>query len=125
MLGEMDVHVTIPVKDVAVAQEFYEQKLGLKKVTEYPGGVLYSSGTSHIYVYESRNAGTNQGTTASWKTDNPEEAVDELKGKGITFEHYPDMPGVMLQGDIHVMGEMKAAWFKDPDGNILCIGNSM
>ena len=38
------------------------------------------------------------------------------------FEHY-DMPGVEHQGDVHVMGEMQAAWFKDPDGNTLCVGN--
>jgi hypothetical protein len=41
-----------------------------------------------------------------------------LKSKGVTFEHY-DMPGLSLEGDIHVGQGMKVAWFKDPDGNIL------
>jgi hypothetical protein len=38
----------------------------------------------------------------------------------MTFEHY-DTPGVTRDGDIHVAGDMKVAWFKDPDGNILNI----
>jgi hypothetical protein len=49
---------------------------------------------------------------------NIEEAVRELKSKGVTFEHY-DMPGMRLEEDIHVSPGMKVAWFKDPDGNIL------
>jgi hypothetical protein len=48
--------------------------------------------------------------------------VQQLKAKGITFEHY-DMPGVTREGDIHVAGDMKVAWFKDPDGNILNIAS--
>jgi hypothetical protein len=46
--------------------------------------------------------------------------VRALKAKGVTFEHY-DMPGMKLEGDIHIGGDMKIAWFKDPDGNILSI----
>ena len=45
-----------------------------------------------------------------------------LRAKGVTFEHY-DMPGLKLEGDIHVAGPTKVAWFKDPDGNILNIIN--
>ena len=43
--------------------------------------------------------------------------MQALKAKGVTFEHY-DMPGMTREGDVHVGGKMKAAWFKDPDGNI-------
>ena len=42
-----------------------------------------------------------------------------MKAKGVKFEHY--MPGLKLQGDVHIGGDMKVAWFKDPDGNILNI----
>lgn len=41
-----------------------------------------------------------------------------LHDKGVSFEHYSDMPEATIKGDVHVMGDMKAAWFKDPDGNI-------
>jgi hypothetical protein len=41
----------------------------------------------------------------------------------VKFEHY-DMPNTKLAGDIRVMGDMKVAWFKDPDGNIHSLVNS-
>ena len=47
--------------------------------------------------------------------------VRELKAKGVAFEHYDNLPGLTVQGDVHVGGDMKVAWFKDPDGNILSI----
>jgi hypothetical protein len=51
-----------------------------------------------------------------------EGVVSALKAKGVRFEHY-DMPNVVLTGDVHVFGDMKVAWFKDPDGNILNVIN--
>ena len=52
------------------------------------------------------------------------ENIKTLKDKGVKFEHY-DMPDVKMEGDVHVMGKLKAAWFKDPDGNILNLVNGM
>jgi len=52
--------------------------------------------------------------------DELETVVQTLKKAGVAFEHY-DMPGMTLKGDVHVAGKMKAAWFKDPDGNIHAI----
>jgi len=50
--------------------------------------------------------------------------VHELKDKGVKFEIY-DMPNATLDGDIHIIGDLKTAWFKDPDGNILNVVNKM
>jgi hypothetical protein len=52
--------------------------------------------------------------------DEVDQIARELKSKGVAFEHY-DMPGLKLEGDVHVGHGMKVAWFKDPDGNILNI----
>ena len=62
-------------------------------------------------------------TVAIWEADDPYRyaEVRDLKGKGVMFEHY-DMPGLEREGDVHVGGDMKIAWFKDPDGNILNVG---
>jgi hypothetical protein len=49
-----------------------------------------------------------------------DELVRTLKGRGVTFEHY-ELPNLTLQGDLHVAGPMKVAWFKDPDGNIFSL----
>ncbi len=125
MVGSANVHAVLAVKDIEAAKKFYSETLGLKQLDQNPGGVLYGSGSNKVFVYQSEYAGTNQATAASWEIDNVEETVSELTGKGVKFEHYDNLPGVKLEGDIHVMGSMKAAWFKDPDGNVLCIGNAM
>jgi hypothetical protein len=74
-------------------------------------------------VYQSKFAGTNKATAATWLVGGElESIVKELKGKGIAFEHY-DMPNTRLEGDIHVSGRTKVAWFRDLDGNILSLVN--
>ena len=70
--------------------------------------------------YRSDYAGTNRADAVSWPVDNINKEVEALKGKGVTFEHY-DIPGLKVQGDIHVGDGIKMAWFKGPDGNILHI----
>src|SRR5205809_210314 len=123
MLGESDVVVSIAVKDMAAATQFYAGTLGLTKDMESPGGTFFKSGKSGVFVYPSQYAGSNQATYASWTVADVEAAVKELKDKGVSFEQYDDLPGAQREGDIHVMGELKSAWFKDPDGNILNIVN--
>ena len=49
-----------------------------------------------------------------------ETEVEALKARGVTFEHY-DLPELTREGDLYVGGDMKVAWFKDPDGNILSL----
>jgi len=122
MLGEGNVFATIAVKDINAGKKFYGETLGLKQTDENPGGVTYQSGAGKLFVYESQTAGTGQATCASWEVSDVKAAVADLNGKGISFEHY-DFPGGTLEGDIHVMGAIKAAWFKDPDGNILNVSN--
>jgi len=125
MLGDSDVAAAIAVKDMAVASKFYEETLGLHKGEESPGGTVFKSGSTTVFVYPSSYAGTNKATYAGWTVTDVEATIEDLKAKGVQFEHYDDMPGVERQGEIHVMGELKAAWFKDPDGNILSITNQM
>jgi len=121
MLGEKNAAATIPVKDIEVAKSFYNDTLGLKADEPTEEGVLiYKSGDSKVLVYESEFAGTNQATAATWEVGDIEREVKVLRDKGVAFEHY-NMPGMSLQGDLHVAANSKAAWFKDPDGNILAI----
>ncbi len=122
MLGDKKVFATIAVNDINNAKNFYGETLGLRQVDENPGGVGYESGGGRLFVYQSPTAGKGEATCAAWNVDNIEEEVEDLKSKGITFEHY-DLPGGTREGDIHSYGSMKAAWFKDPDGNILSLGS--
>jgi catechol 2,3-dioxygenase-like lactoylglutathione lyase family enzyme len=124
MLGNKDAAATIGVKNLETAKRFYEGTVGLKPAgIEEPGAVLYKSGSSTVLVYESQYAGTNKATAATWTVGNEiDGVVQALKGKGVSFEHY-DLPDTKRNGDVHVSGNTRVAWFKDPDGNILAIVN--
>jgi catechol 2,3-dioxygenase-like lactoylglutathione lyase family enzyme len=124
MLGDANVQPMLPVKDLEVAKRFYEEKLELRSVGGAPGAaIVYRSGGGTLCVYRSEFAGTNKGTAALWEVSDVEGTVEELKAKGVTFEHYGDLPGLTLEGDVHRAGDFRVAWFKDPDGNILSIQN--
>jgi len=124
MLADKDAMATIAVKNLAAARKFYQQKLGFSPVgAEETGVVTLRSGNSTIVVYESQLAGTNKATSATWGVGNEMDSiVRSLAKAGVPFEHY-DIPGLKREGDVHVAGDFKAAWFKDPDGNILHINN--
>ena len=122
MLKDSNATATIAVKDIDAAKRFYESVLGLTPLpaTE-PGVAPFRTGATSILVYESQFAGTNRATAATWMVeDDLEGVVRALKTKGVTFEHY-DFPGMTREGDLHVAGKSRAAWFKDPDGNILAL----
>ena len=119
MLGGKDAAATLAVSDLQRARDFYENTLGLTPALEPPGAILYKSGNSVVLVYPSEHAGTNQATAAAWAVgDDFDAIVQDLRSKGVTFEHY-NLPDTTLDGDVHVMGDTKGVWFKDPDGNIL------
>ena len=122
MLGDKPAAATVAVKNLAGARKFYEGTLGLRVAdTEGDQVVAYRSGSSTVLVYESQYAGTNKATAVTWTVGPDVEGVARaLKAKGVRFEHY-DLPGLKLEGDVHVGEGMKVAWFKDPDGNILSI----
>ena len=121
MLADKDAVATVAVKDLKAAKKFYGDTLGLKLTPVPEPEVLnYKSGNSTVLVYKSQFAGSNKATSVTWIVDDVESTVNELKAKGVSFEHY-DFPGMTRKGDVHIAGKSKAAWFKDPDGNILAI----
>ena len=120
MLNSKNALATIAVKSVDAARRFYGDVLGLTiEETPEQGVIGVKSGETSIMVYESEFAGTNKATAATWIVGKDLDAiVDTLKARGVTFEHY-DFPGTTRNGDIHEAGNVRVAWFKDPDGNIL------
>jgi catechol 2,3-dioxygenase-like lactoylglutathione lyase family enzyme len=120
-LGNADAIATCAVKNIDTARRFYEGILGLVPLPSEESGVLaYRSGKSSLLVYQSEYAGTNQATAVTWAVRDLEAVVEALKAKGVRFEHY-DLPDPTRTGDVHGSGKTKAAWFKDPDGNILAV----
>ena len=119
MLGDKTATATLGVRNLDAARRFYESQLGLKPLPEQePGALVYRTGSSTIFVYESQYAGTNKATAVTWDVGKDVDGVVKaLKAKGVTFEKY-DLPGTTREGDVHVAGRRRLAWFKDPDGNI-------
>jgi catechol 2,3-dioxygenase-like lactoylglutathione lyase family enzyme len=121
MLADKDAVATVAVKDLKAAKKFYGDTLGLKPTPVPEPEVLnYKSRNSTVLVYKSQFAGSNKATSVTWIVDDVEGTVKDLKAKGVSFEHY-DFPGMTRKGDVHIAGKSKAAWFKDPDGNILAV----
>jgi catechol 2,3-dioxygenase-like lactoylglutathione lyase family enzyme len=123
MLDQATVTANIPAADLGRARTFYADKLGLEPAHEVEGiMLLYRTGAGSVFsVYQTEYAGQAGHTIAQWHVDDVDAAVRDLRGRGVTFEHY-DLPGVEWEGDVASMGGMgKAAWFKDSEDNVLCI----
>ena len=123
-LSESKVGATLAVSDLQRARSFYEEKLGLTVQVDMggdggEGAVVYGAGgDTTVFVYTSQYAGTNQATSVTWPVGAAcRELVKTLAARGVVFERY-DMPGLTVEGDLHVAGDVVLAWFKDPDGNI-------
>jgi predicted enzyme related to lactoylglutathione lyase len=124
MLQEQLMYAYIPARDVARARKFYEGKLGLKG-TEFADGVYYkfAGGTACFLYPAGDSAGTSRASQAFWQVQDIEREVAQLRERGVVFEHYSgdDIPEMTMQGDIAVGGGVKAAWFKDTEGNIMAL----
>ena len=121
MLQDALMYSYIPAKDIARARQFYEGKLGFKPSREIGGGVTYiCAGGTACFLYPTPNAGTSSASQAFWEVADIEREVADLQSRGVTFEEY-DMPGKAAGSPIYAAGGAKAAWFKDPEGNIMAV----
>lgn len=124
-LSEHKVGATIAVSDMDQAKGFYEGKLGLSPgPMSEDAGVVYEcgEGTSLLVYLSPEHAGKATATLATWEVDDIEATVDELSGKGVTFETYEGIEGADERG-IHPAGPGgRIAWCKDPEGNTIAIG---
>jgi predicted enzyme related to lactoylglutathione lyase len=122
MLQSFPMYAYIPVKDVARARRFYEQKVGLKPKQEVADGVVYEfAERTACFLYPTSNAGTSRASQAYWQVGDIEREVAELKARGVEFEDYDVPNGEKSASGVVTAGGAKAAWFKDSEGNIMAI----
>ena len=118
MLSQSSLSTAAPIANIERTRKFYGETLGLKEVHADEVGILFEAGNSTtIYLY-TRQPTKADHTIASFSVEDIEAEVANLKSKGVIFEEY-DMPGMKTENGIATWGPDKAAWFKDPDGNIL------
>lgn len=118
MLTKLEIHAALPVQDLDRAKKFYAEKLGFTPISETPAGVDYQCKNSWFSLYPSQGGSTGEFTQAGWRTDNIEGKVAELKSRGVIFEEY-DLPKFKTVNSIVTIGPIRAAYFKDSEGNLL------
>jgi catechol 2,3-dioxygenase-like lactoylglutathione lyase family enzyme len=122
MLSKSRVTASLPFDGLKAAREFYTKKLGLKLLS---GSVsdgyleLAAGKGSTIQVFESNSRKSND-TAATFEVANLAREMAALRKKRVVFEEY-DLPGIKTVRGVASMGNHRAAWFKDPGGNILCL----
>jgi predicted enzyme related to lactoylglutathione lyase len=123
-LANAPVVANMPAVDVDRAKAFYTEKLGLKSLeVPVPDALMFEAGDgTKLFLYKTA-ATKAEHTAASFKVDDVEAVVKELKDKGVEFESYDMDPIKTDEDNISRMGELMAAWFKDSEGNILCVAN--
>lgn len=124
MLHDSRVEANIPAGDLQRARDFYADKLGLTPTAEYDGVWLQyaTTGGTTFNIGQTEYAGKAGHTIAQWHVHDIEAEVRDLKAKGVVFEVYQDMPRVEWKDEVASIPDMgKAAWFKDSEGNIMCL----
>jgi len=119
MLSGCRVHTTLPTADVARLRTWYEDVLGFAPLAIRPNAVLYETTPGSVFAI-SRGSVLSSGshTQMAFTVDDVDAAVADLKARGVVFEEY-DAPRTV--GGIATIGPGRAAWFKDPDGNLLAV----
>jgi len=121
MLANAPLTTILPVLDLARARAFYEQKLGLRGGRSKPGGKYeYPVGNGALALFQRGSATKADHTAVSFAVRDINAAIRELESRGVTFHDY-DLPGLKTVEHVCVLGSEKAAWFSDPEGNILCL----
>lgn len=124
MLRNKASSAIVAVRDIERARRFYSDTLGLELHEGMEGVLVYRTGTTHLVVYPSEEAGTNRANAVVWDCGADIEAITaNLRDKGVAFERY-EMDGVTYADGIHDANGFKMVWFKDPDGNILHLNSA-
>lgn len=126
MLDKSEAYSGFAVKDLDKAREFYGETLGLNvKVLDEENGLaqLEHPGGKVTLVYAKPDLEPGNYTILNFNVEDIDAAVDELSGKGVSFERYDDFEqdekGI-FRGIEQKQGP-NIAWFKDPSGHILSV----
>jgi catechol 2,3-dioxygenase-like lactoylglutathione lyase family enzyme len=104
---------TVAVSDLEAGGAFFGERLGLDLLETTPFALRFACGDSQISV---RRGQPNVGQTVGhFEVDDLDAVMAELASRGVTFEAYETPKTV---NGVAQIGSARAAWFKDPDGNV-------
>ena len=120
-----EIHTVLPAADLQRARTFYHDMLELDPDEMHDGMLMYHQDKGSAFeIYETSNAGTAKNTQMVWVTDDLDAEMARLRERGVIFEDY-DIPGMKTENGVAMMGDSKAAWFRDTEGNFLCISQAL
>jgi catechol 2,3-dioxygenase-like lactoylglutathione lyase family enzyme len=123
MLSDGQAAATLAVSDLDRAKKFYTETLGFTVQMESEGGMLLGAGKgTAIFVYPSSFAGSNKATAVSFNVDDFDATIADLRERGVTFVDY-DFPGLKTENGVAQTPDGPAAWFADPDGNLVNVSH--
>jgi catechol 2,3-dioxygenase-like lactoylglutathione lyase family enzyme len=122
MLSSSPVTTVLIVKDAERSVAFYREQLGLPHQGRTPDGqeIFTAGGGSSVALMSDPDAKPSGRTELSFEVSDIGGEIRDLESRGVTFEDY-DLPGLTTVDHVAEMGSEKAAWFQDPDGNVLCL----
>jgi catechol 2,3-dioxygenase-like lactoylglutathione lyase family enzyme len=121
MLSDASVTTMLPVQDMDRARAFYEGCLGFKPGGFKPDGkFVYRVGGSTLALFPKPEGTKADHTAVSFRVSDINASIAQMERAGVKFEDY-DFPGLKTVNHVCVLGAEKAAWFKDTEGNYLCI----
>ena len=116
-----EAHAVLPASDLKRAQEFYHNALDLDPSEVESENLLYRLDSGSTFeIYETGNAGTAQNTQMCFLTDGLDGDMARLRERGVTFEDY-DFPGLKTENGVAAFGTTRTAWFRDTEGNFICL----
>ena len=121
-LGGYNIVGFVSIVDVARAKEFYRATLGLRLVSEEPPyALVFEANGIMLRLGMAKELPPARGTVLGWQVPDIVATVKDLERAGVRFERYD----FVKQDDLGIWTTptgAKVAWFKDPDGNILSLG---
>jgi catechol 2,3-dioxygenase-like lactoylglutathione lyase family enzyme len=120
-----EVHTVLPAADLDRARSFYHEKLGMDPDEMRDGTIVFHPFPGGAFeIYETPNAGTAQNTQMGWVTDDLDGEMSVMRSHGVVFEEY-DFPGMKTENGVVSNDTMRSAWFRDSEGNFICISQMM
>lgn len=125
MLSNAPITTVLPVSDPSRAAAFYRDQLGLEDAGDLSDGThMMRTAAGSLELMPVTDSVQRTHTALSFEVDDISTEITDLESRGVTFEDY-DLPELKTIDHVAEMGPDKAAWFTDPDGNILCLHQHM
>jgi catechol 2,3-dioxygenase-like lactoylglutathione lyase family enzyme len=114
-------YAKLPAQDVQRARAFYRDVLGFEPARDHQNHLFYECGGSSFLVFPSSGSPSGTHDQLGFAVEDVEACAAELRSRGVEFETYEAPPGCSFRDGIMDYGAVKAAWFKDSEGNLISI----